>query len=65
MLHKRLHKHPPHFGNLPVQRDHLAQSGLVTWLRLGKLHVSSLQALGEDIHDFGGDVADVWVLLIK
>lgn len=58
-----LNKHPPSLSDLPGEGNHLAQSAIVTRLRLGELHVRTLKALVEDIHDLGCNVANVWVLL--
>lgn len=57
-------KHPPHVCDLPGQCDHLAQRTIIARLRLCKLHVCTLQALVEHVHDFGSYVTDIGVLLI-
>ena len=57
-------EHSPHIGNLPGQSDHLAQRTVIAWLRLGELHVGTLQALVQHVHDLRRDIANIGILSI-
>ena len=57
-------EHSSYVCDLSGQGDHLAKGVVVAGLRLGQLHVGTLETLVEHVHDLGSDVADVRVLFV-